>query len=109
MKVWERDFTNLRTPNIYNLRADPFERGPEAFGYGQWKAERMFLLVPAQAAVAKWLSSFEEFPPRQSPASFSIDKIMKQMESAGSPETFGASGKVSSEQKGGEKSKPERK
>ena len=29
LDVWKREFTNLRAPNIYNLRADPFERGTE--------------------------------------------------------------------------------
>ena len=50
--VWKREFTNLRVPNIYNLRADPFERGPESFEYGKWMADRTFVLVPAQAIVA---------------------------------------------------------
>jgi arylsulfatase len=43
-------------------------------------AHRVFLLVPAQAYVAKWISSFKEFPPRQKPASFSIDEVMKKLE-----------------------------
>ncbi|MER3425151.1 MAG: arylsulfatase, partial [Nitrospiraceae bacterium] len=55
--VWKRDFTNLRAPNMYNLRADPFERGPESFEYGRWMADRMFLIVPSQAIVAQWLAT----------------------------------------------------
>jgi arylsulfatase len=27
MGVWQKDFTNLRLPKLFNLRADPFERG----------------------------------------------------------------------------------
>jgi hypothetical protein len=38
------------------------------------------LLVPAQDYVAKWLESFKDFPPRQKPASFSIDEVMKKLE-----------------------------
>ena len=34
----------------------------------------------AQAFVAQWISSFRDFPPRQKPASFSIDEIMKKLE-----------------------------
>jgi arylsulfatase len=83
-KVWEREFTNLRAPNIYNLRSDPFERGPESFEYGKWKADRSFLLVPAQTIVGQWISSFREFPQRQKPASFNLDKVMEQM---GTPST----------------------
>ena len=37
------------------------------------------LLVPAQAYIASWLSSFNEFPPRQKPASFSLDQVMKKL------------------------------
>jgi hypothetical protein len=77
--VWEREFTNFRVPNIYNLRADPFERGPESFEYGRWKADRAFLLVPSQAIVAKWLDTFKEFPIRQKPASFNLDAVMEKL------------------------------
>jgi arylsulfatase A-like enzyme len=82
LNVWKREFTALRAPDIYNIRSDPFERGTEAFGYGQWMAERMFLIVPAQAIAAKWLESFKEFPPRQKPASFSLSEVMEKMETA---------------------------
>ena len=60
LNVWKRDFTNLRAPNMYNLRTDPFERGPESFEYGKWTADRAFLIVPSQAVVAQWLATFEE-------------------------------------------------
>jgi len=39
----------------------------------KWAADRMFLLVPAQALIAEYLKTFEQFPPRQKPSSFSID------------------------------------
>jgi arylsulfatase A-like enzyme len=77
--VWKRQFTNLRAPNIYNLRSDPFERGPESFEYTRWMADRTFLLVPSQAIVGQWLSSFKEFPIRQKPASFNLDDVMRKM------------------------------
>lgn len=28
--VWQGQFTKLRMPNLYNLRAEPFERDPPA-------------------------------------------------------------------------------
>jgi arylsulfatase len=77
--VWRREFTNLRAPLIYNLRADPFERGDESFEYDKWMADRAFMLVPAQAIVAQWLASFKEFPIRQKPASFNLDEVMRKM------------------------------
>lgn len=30
-------------------------------------------------AVAQWLSSFKDFPPRQKPASFNLDEVMRKM------------------------------
>jgi arylsulfatase len=36
------------------------------------------LLVPAQAVVAQFLKTFEQFPPRQKPASFSIDQAVEK-------------------------------
>jgi arylsulfatase len=38
------------------------------------------MLVPAQAEVAKFLGTFNEFPPSQKPATFSIDQVMQQMQ-----------------------------
>ena len=86
--VWEEPFVELRLPTLFNLRADPFERAShEAIGYPTWRIDRVFLLVPAQAYVANWLASFKEFPPRQKPASFSLDQVMQKLtEAAGSAE-----------------------
>jgi arylsulfatase len=40
----------------------------------------MFMLVPAQAFVAKWLESFKDFPPRAKAASFSVSDAMEQIQ-----------------------------
>lgn len=78
--VWKEPLVPIRAPDIYNLRSDPFERGKEdgTLFYGKWMADRAFLLVPAQAIVQEFLKTFEEFPPRQTPASFSIDKALEK-------------------------------
>jgi arylsulfatase len=82
-EVWSRGFTNLRVPLIIDIEADPFERTWEDSElYRQWQTEHVFLLVPAQAFAAKFLSSFKEFPQRFKPASFNLDKIVEQMASA---------------------------
>lgn len=82
--VWQEPFVELRFPKLFNLRMDPFERADhEVIGYPKWRAERLFVVVPAQAYVDKWLQSFKEFPPVQEVASWSIDKVMKQMTSGG--------------------------
>src|SRR6185503_2528610 len=78
--VWGDPFVHLRFPKIFNLRSDPFERGDidSTVFYEKWCADRMFLLVPAQALVGEFLKTFEQFPPRQSPASFSIDEALEK-------------------------------
>ena len=84
LDVWRGGFTELRAPKIFSLRSDPFERGDTSFEYDKWMADRAFLIVPAQAIAARWLDSFKEFPPRQKPASFNLDVVMRQMETTGS-------------------------
>ena len=42
----------------------------------------MFLLVPAQAIVAKLLESFKEFPPRAKAASFTVGDAMEKIATA---------------------------
>ncbi len=75
----------LRAPKIYNLRSDPFERGDEdgSVFYDKWMTDRAFLLVPAQAIVGEFLTTFQEFPPRQKPASFSIDYALEKARQSG--------------------------
>ena len=77
-KVWETPFEELRWPTLTNLRMDPLERASdEAIDYQRWAAERMFMLAPAGAYVGQWLQSFREFPPRQKPGSFNLDRVME--------------------------------
>jgi len=78
--VWVEPFVTLRTPKIFNVRSDPFERGDKdaTLFYNKWMADRVFLLIPAQAAVAQFLKTFEEFPPRQKPASFNIGEALEK-------------------------------
>jgi len=78
--VWREPLVSLRAPKIYNLRSDPFERGDvdASMFYDKWMADRAFLLVPAQAIVGEFLKTFEKFPPRQKPSSFSIDQALEK-------------------------------
>jgi arylsulfatase A-like enzyme len=78
INVWQEPFVELRLPKLFNLRSDPFERADhEAIDYGRWRAERMFAFAPAAAYVSRWLESFREFPPRQKPGSFNLDRVME--------------------------------
>jgi arylsulfatase A-like enzyme len=80
LEVWREPMVSLRLPNLYNLRSDPFERATEDANifYAKWMVDRVFLLVPAQAIVGEFLKTFKEFPPRQRPASFSIDQALEK-------------------------------
>ena len=53
----------------------------DAMGYQRWYMERMFLIAPAAAYVGQWLQSFKEFPPRQKPGSFNLDRAMEELTS----------------------------
>jgi arylsulfatase len=80
LEVWMQPLVPLRAPKIFNLRSDPFERGEhEAGAYDPWFVEHAFVLVPAQAIVGQYLQSFQEFPPRQKPGSFSVDQVMQKL------------------------------
>ena len=35
------------------------------------------LIAPAGAYVAQWLQSFRDFPPRQKPGSFNLERVME--------------------------------
>ena len=85
LDVWQDQFEPLRLPKLFNLRSDPFETADEeGMDYERWRVEHLFVLVPAQAYVAKFLETFKEYPPRQKPGSFSIDQVMANMEQASS-------------------------
>jgi arylsulfatase len=78
LHVWLQPFEELRAPMVTNLRMDPFERAEyEAMGYDRWFIEHMWTIAPAADYVGKWLQSFREFPPRQKPGSFNLDRVME--------------------------------
>ena len=82
--VWQEPFVFLRLPKIFNVRSDPFERADhEAIGYPRWRLDRTYVLVPAQAVVGEFLKTFKDFPPRQKPASFTIDQVMEKLTTGG--------------------------
>ncbi len=83
LDCWVEPFVQLRVPKIFNLRRDPFERADENSNtYWDWMLNHAFMLVPAQALVARQIQSFKDFPPRQKPASFNLDRVMEQLQNA---------------------------
>ena len=81
--VWQEPFVQLRIPKIFNLRSDPFEKADHVgFGYTKWRADRTFLLVPAQQLVGQFISTFKEYPPSQKVGSFSLDDVLDNLQAA---------------------------
>jgi arylsulfatase len=83
LALWAEPFVALRIPKIFNLRRDPFERADEnSNGYWNWVIEHIFVIYSLQALAVEQLQSFREFPPRQKPAAFNLERVIEQMESS---------------------------
>jgi arylsulfatase len=84
LDVWQDPLVVLRLPKLFDLRADPFELADRIAGeYGKWRIERAFVLGGAQGFVAQHLATYQEFPPRQKPGSFSLDQVLASLQDAG--------------------------
>jgi arylsulfatase len=78
--VWREPFVELRVPLMFNLRRDPFEKSQHnANTYDDWFLDRPFIIVPIQGLATRFLMSMKEYPPSQSPGSFNLSKIEKQI------------------------------
>ncbi len=79
--VWQEPLVTLRLPKLFNLRRDPFERAEhESFGYDLWRMERIYMVSPAAAYVAKFIETFKKYPPRQKPGSFNLDRVLESLQ-----------------------------
>jgi hypothetical protein len=67
-------------PLVVSLRQDPFEVTPDSGMYTRWQADKLWVLVPAQAIVGQFLMSFKDFPQRQKSSSANIQRILDQMQ-----------------------------
>jgi arylsulfatase A-like enzyme len=85
LQIWAEPYTELRVPKLFNLRTDPYERADITSNtYFDWLLDHVWLFVPAQAYVANMLATLVEFPPRQKPASFNLDRVLEKLQ-AGVP------------------------
>jgi arylsulfatase A-like enzyme len=83
LRVWAEPFTPLRLPKMFDLRADPYEQADITSNtYYDWILRHAFLVIPAQQYAGKFLETFKEFPPRQRPASFNLDEVMRRLSEA---------------------------
>jgi hypothetical protein len=83
MGIWAEPFVPLRLPKLFNLRTDPFERADVTSNtYWDWLIDSAILVLAASTLVGQFLQTFEEFPPRQKAASFTIDQAVAKLEAA---------------------------
>ena len=85
MLVWLEPFVRLRIPLLFDLRMDPFERAStDANAYFEWADRKgQFLVMGGVPIAAKMISTFKDYPPRQKPATFNLDAVMKSFTEPG--------------------------
>jgi len=84
-EIWREPFVELRVPLLFNLRRDPFEKAQiDANIYNDWMIDRAFVIVPMQQVAADFFKSLVEYPPSQTPGSFNLEAVQKQIENAAS-------------------------
>jgi arylsulfatase len=77
--LWAEPFVDLRFPKIFNLRRDPFERADEnSNGYWNWVMSHVYVFYGAAALFQQQLLTFKEFPQRQKPGSFNLERILER-------------------------------
>jgi hypothetical protein len=82
---WLEPFVSLRAPKIFHLRRDPFERADENSNtYWDWMISHVFVIYAMQGLVAQQIENFLKFPPRQKPASFNLDAVLRTLQEASS-------------------------
>jgi arylsulfatase A-like enzyme len=80
MEIWRVPMTKMRAPVMVDLLSDPYEHAPaNAAAWEDWSVKHAFLILPAVEKVAKYLNTYRAFPPRQAPASFSIDEVIEAL------------------------------
>jgi arylsulfatase len=80
-RIWVETFKKTRAPLIFNLRTDPYERAEITSNtYWDWSLSKLYLLMPAQKMAGEFLATFNEFPPRQKPGSFTVSDAVEVLQ-----------------------------
>jgi arylsulfatase A-like enzyme len=83
LMAWLEPFVPLRAPKMFHLRRDPFERADENSNtYWDWMIAHIYKIYEMQGLVAQQIQNFIKYPPRQKPASFNLEAVMRQLEEA---------------------------
>jgi arylsulfatase A-like enzyme len=84
LACWMEPFVKMRIPKVFHLRRDPFERADENSNtYYDWLISHTYIMYMTLAVVGSQIENFVKFPPRQKPASFNLDAVMRELEAAG--------------------------
>ena len=78
--VWREPFVTLRIPKVFNLRRDPLERADtDSNSYNEWwtRTASPYFAVGG-VKTEQFLKTLVDFPPRQRPASFTIDQVVEK-------------------------------
>lgn len=82
-EVWREPFVELRVPLLFNLRRDPFEKAQHNSNtYNDWFLDRVYVLAPMQQLASNFLMTMKDYPPSQTPGSFNLEKVQKQIEAS---------------------------
>lgn len=66
---------------VFNLRMDPYERADIVSDqYDDWRVKNAYLMGWVTFHAAGFIETFVQYPPSQTPASFTIDQIAKDVE-----------------------------
>ena len=80
LEVWIQPFVPLRAPKLFNLRSDPFERrNRRRATTSNGSSSTSLCWFRHRRSWGQFLATFQEFPPRQKPGSFSVDQAMEKM------------------------------
>ena len=85
-RAWQEQLVTLKCPKLMNLRSDPFEEADVSgdLHYWEWRIAHLYMLVPAGAIIGEFMKTMAEFPPRQSPESWTpgamLEKLQKNAE-----------------------------
>jgi arylsulfatase len=80
MALWAEPFTTLRMFKIFNLRRDPFERAEHnSNSYWDWMIDKAPQGYLGLATTRQFLLTFAEYPPSQTPDSWSIDRLTDEL------------------------------
>jgi arylsulfatase len=79
-QIWKEPFVVLRTPDLYNLRRDPFEKAKIGSNtYEDWYLDRVYLLGPMQVVASKFLMTLKDYPPSQTPGDWSLRSLEQRI------------------------------